>query len=67
MILGGTHLLRHSEEDLQAVINELKSLGVQKIAATHCSGDETISMLRDTFGDDVVKVGVGRVVKIDSE
>ena len=57
MILGGTHLLRHSEEDLQGVIDELKQLGVQKVAATHCSGDKAISMFRDAFGDGFVTMG----------
>jgi len=67
MVLGGTHLLRHSEEELKVVIDELRKLGVQKVAATHCSGNKAISMLKDAFGDEFVKVGVGRVVKIQSE
>jgi hypothetical protein len=67
MILGGTHLLRHSDEDLQTVIDELKKLGVQKVAATHCSGDKAISMFQDAFGGGFVKMGVGRVVEIDAE
>jgi 7,8-dihydropterin-6-yl-methyl-4-(beta-D-ribofuranosyl)aminobenzene 5'-phosphate synthase len=67
MILGGTHLLRHSDDDLKAVIDDLKKLGVQKVAATHCSGDRAISMLRDAFGDGFVKMGVGRVIDIDAE
>ncbi len=67
MILGGTHLLRHSEEDLQSVFDDLKKLGVQKVAATHCSGDKAISMFKDAFGDGFVKMGVGRVIDIDAE
>jgi 7,8-dihydropterin-6-yl-methyl-4-(beta-D-ribofuranosyl)aminobenzene 5'-phosphate synthase len=67
MVLGGTHLLRHSKEDLKAVVGELKRLGVQKVAATHCSGDKAISMLKDAFGDDFMKTGVGRVVNVGAE
>jgi 7,8-dihydropterin-6-yl-methyl-4-(beta-D-ribofuranosyl)aminobenzene 5'-phosphate synthase len=67
MILGGTHLLRHSEEDLQSVIEELKKLGVQMIAATHCSGDKAISMFQETFDGGFVKIGVGRVIDIAAE
>jgi 7,8-dihydropterin-6-yl-methyl-4-(beta-D-ribofuranosyl)aminobenzene 5'-phosphate synthase len=67
MILGGTHLLRHSEADLKAVIDELKKLGVQKVAATHCSGDKAISMLQDAFGEGFIKMGVGRVITITTE
>ena len=49
------------------MIDELRKLGVQKIAATHCSGDKAISMFQDAFGDDFVKMGVGRVIDIDTK
>ncbi len=67
MVLGGTHLLRHSDTELQAVVDDLKKLGVRKIAATHCSGEEAISLFRDAFGDDFVKTGVGHVIEIDAK
>jgi 7,8-dihydropterin-6-yl-methyl-4-(beta-D-ribofuranosyl)aminobenzene 5'-phosphate synthase len=67
MVLGGTHLLRHSDDDLQAVIDTFQKLGVQRVAPTHCSGDNAISMFRDAFGDGFVKMGVGRVIEIDGE
>jgi 7,8-dihydropterin-6-yl-methyl-4-(beta-D-ribofuranosyl)aminobenzene 5'-phosphate synthase len=60
-------LLRHSDDDLRAVIDDLKKLGVQKVAPTHCSGDRAISMFQEAFGDGFVKVGVGRVIEIDGE
>jgi metal-dependent hydrolase (beta-lactamase superfamily II) len=67
MVLGGTHLLRHSDDDLRAVIDHLKKLGVQEVAPTHCSGDKAISMFQGTFGDGFVKMGVGRVIEIESK
>ena len=62
MIVGGTHLLRHSDEDLQNVVDKLKELGVQKVAPTHCSGDKAIAKFKDSFGDGFIKMGVGRVI-----
>jgi 7,8-dihydropterin-6-yl-methyl-4-(beta-D-ribofuranosyl)aminobenzene 5'-phosphate synthase len=67
MILGGTHLLRHSEDDLKSVIDGLKELGVQKVAPTHCSGDKAIAMFKEAFGDGFVKLGVGRMIDIDTK
>ena len=67
MILGGTHLLQHSEKDLKRVIDALKGLGVQKVAPTHCSGDAAIAAFKDAFGGDYIKVGVGRVIDIDAK
>ena len=67
MILGGTHLLRHSEEDLKGVIDALKELGVQNVAPSHCSGDKAIAMFKEAFGDGFIKMGVGRVINIDTK
>jgi 7,8-dihydropterin-6-yl-methyl-4-(beta-D-ribofuranosyl)aminobenzene 5'-phosphate synthase len=67
MILGGTHLLRHSEEDLRVVIHALKELGVQRMAPSHCSGDKAIAMFKEAFGDGFVQMGVGRVIKIGTD
>ena len=67
MILGGTHLLHHSEKDLQSVIDTLKELGVQKVAPSHCSGDKAIAKFQDAFGDRFIKMGVGRVVEVDTK
>jgi 7,8-dihydropterin-6-yl-methyl-4-(beta-D-ribofuranosyl)aminobenzene 5'-phosphate synthase len=62
-ILGGTHLLRHSENELRIVIDELKALGVRNVAATHCSGDKTIALFKETLGDGFAKMGVGQIIE----
>jgi 7,8-dihydropterin-6-yl-methyl-4-(beta-D-ribofuranosyl)aminobenzene 5'-phosphate synthase len=46
MICGGMHLLEMSEAQLSEVIAELKSLGVQQIGPTHCTGEKAIGLLR---------------------
>ncbi|MCY2986405.1 MAG: hypothetical protein NTY19_00815 [Planctomycetota bacterium] len=63
MVLGGTHLLNHSDEDLQRVVDDLKGLGVQKVGATHCSGEKAIVKMTEGFGDGFVRMGVGRIAK----
>jgi metal-dependent hydrolase (beta-lactamase superfamily II) len=37
-VLGGMHLLRHADEDLLRLVDDLEGLGVQKVGPTHCSG-----------------------------
>ncbi len=66
MICGGMHLLEMSDAQVGKVIAELKSLGVQKIGATHCTGEKAIALFKETFGDGFVELGVGRVLKIES-
>jgi 7,8-dihydropterin-6-yl-methyl-4-(beta-D-ribofuranosyl)aminobenzene 5'-phosphate synthase len=67
MVLGGMHLLRHSDEDLQRVVDDWKGLGVQKVGPTHCSGDKAIAKMKEVFGDGFVTMGVGRVIEVDED
>jgi 7,8-dihydropterin-6-yl-methyl-4-(beta-D-ribofuranosyl)aminobenzene 5'-phosphate synthase len=64
MVLGGMHLLRHADEDLHQVVDDLKGLGVQKVGPTHCSGDKAIAKMKQAFGDGFVRMGVGRVIEV---
>lgn len=64
MICGGMHLLEMSETQVRDVIAELKSLGVQKIGPTHCTGEKAIGLFKEAFGNGFVEMGVGRVVQI---
>jgi 7,8-dihydropterin-6-yl-methyl-4-(beta-D-ribofuranosyl)aminobenzene 5'-phosphate synthase len=65
MVFGGFHLMQKSEKETAAIISEIKSLGVVKCGATHCTGDKQIQMFRDAFGDDYFELGVGNVVVIN--
>jgi len=64
MVLGGTHLLNHTNEDLQRVVDDLKGMGIQKVGATHCSGDKAIAKMKEAFGDGFVRMGVGQVIEV---
>ena len=64
MICGGMHLLEMSEAQVSEVVAELKSLGVQKIGPTHCTGEKAIALFKEAFGDGFVELGVGRVLQI---
>lgn len=66
MICGGMHLLEMSDAQVGKVVAELKSLGVQKIGATHCTGEKAIALFKEAFGDGFVELGVGRVLQIGS-
>jgi len=65
MVFGGFHLMQKSEKEMKAIIAEMKSLGVVKCGATHCTGDSQIKMIKDSFGEDYFELGVGNVFMID--
>ena len=64
LVFGGFHLLEHSEEAVNQIIEEFRKLGVKKCGATQCTGDAQIQQFKDTFKEDYVKIGVGKVIEI---
>jgi len=65
LVIGGFHLAGKSEDEISSIIQQLKDLGVQKVAPCHCSGDLARDMFRQEFGDDYIEVGVGSIIEID--
>jgi len=46
-VIGGFHLLDASEEKIQSIIDRFKSLGIEKIGLSHCTGPKATSMFLD--------------------
>ena len=65
MVFGGFHLMNKSEKEMDEIISELKSIGVVKCGATHCTGDQQIQMIKQAFGDNYFEMGVGNSILID--
>ena len=61
LVLGGFHLLDLSDSKIQEKIQQLKDLGVRRVGASHCTGDKAIELFKQEFGDNFVKIGVGRI------
>jgi len=62
-VMGGFHLMQHSKKRVQDIANKLKVLGVIKCGATHCTGDKSIAVFKEEFGEDYVPIGVGKVIR----
>lgn len=65
LVLGGFHLLQDSDEKVEEIIKDMKSLGVKKCSASHCTGPKAIEMIKKAFGEDFIQGGVGRTVTIE--
>ncbi|OGO22735.1 MAG: hypothetical protein A2144_05555 [Chloroflexi bacterium RBG_16_50_9] len=50
-IIGGTHLINASKEQLEKTAAVLKEMGVQRLGACHCTGFEASAYLAREFGD----------------
>ncbi|MFC1852579.1 ankyrin repeat domain-containing protein [candidate division CSSED10-310 bacterium] len=67
LVFGGFHLMRHSEDQVNNIIQQFKALGVAKCGATHCTGDKAIELFRAAYQDDYVKLGTGKIMRISEK
>lgn len=63
-LVGGTHLLNVTNEQLEKTICQLKSYKIKVIAANHCTGFNTQMRLRQTFADSFLLNSTGDVLEI---
>ena len=63
-VIGGLHLMRKSEKEMEQIAATLKEMGVRQICPTHCTGDKSIASLKASFGDGYIAGGTGRKITI---
>jgi len=63
-IIGGLHLMRKTGEQLEQLAANLKEMGIKHICPTHCTGDESIAMLKESFGEGYISGGTGKEIII---
>ena len=61
--IGGFHLMRTDKEEILKVVKEMKSLGVEYVTPTHCSGDTAIKIFKEEYGENYIPGGVGRIIE----
>lgn len=64
LVLGGFHLSGHSRNAILGIIEDFRLLGVQKVAPSHCTGDQAIALFREAYGEDFLQSGAGQVFRI---
>lgn len=64
LVLGGFHLLGASDSQLRRIVQDLKRLGVEKVAPSHCSGDRCRELFQSIYQKDYIEYGVGQTVNI---
>jgi 7,8-dihydropterin-6-yl-methyl-4-(beta-D-ribofuranosyl)aminobenzene 5'-phosphate synthase len=64
LLMGGFHLGGQPLGELQRVAEELKKLGVQKVAPSHCTGDAARKLFRELWGQNFIESGVGAVIEL---
>jgi 7,8-dihydropterin-6-yl-methyl-4-(beta-D-ribofuranosyl)aminobenzene 5'-phosphate synthase len=59
LVIGGFHMGGASKEQIEAVIQRFKKLGIATAAPCHCSGDATRRLFQKEYGDGYTPACVG--------
>ncbi|MDI6840605.1 MAG: MBL fold metallo-hydrolase [bacterium] len=64
LAMGGFHLAGWSDRELKGIIYNFKELSVKKVAPSHCSGERTVELFQQEYGQNFVKLGVGSKLEV---
>ena len=59
LLLGGFHLKNFDGPGVAAVLGDLRSLAVARVAPCHCTGAEAIDLFGEAWGESFTRIGVG--------
>lgn len=65
LVMGGFHLLGHSDAQIKRIISEFSELGVRYAGPCHCSGDRAIELFAQHYKDRFLRLGVGRTITLE--
>ena len=63
-IVGGLHLMSDNRDEVEKIAASLKEAGIKQICPTHCTGDQSISILAESFGKGYIPGGTGQIITI---
>jgi 7,8-dihydropterin-6-yl-methyl-4-(beta-D-ribofuranosyl)aminobenzene 5'-phosphate synthase len=59
LVTGGFHLMRTPKKEVEEISGQLMDLGISKIAPSHCTGDRSIDLFREKWGDRFIDMNLG--------
>jgi 7,8-dihydropterin-6-yl-methyl-4-(beta-D-ribofuranosyl)aminobenzene 5'-phosphate synthase len=64
LVAGGFHLRDHSDQQVRTVSSQLKELGVQVLAPSHCTGDRAMEIFKEEWQENYLPFYLGDVYHI---
>ncbi|MGC9064744.1 MAG: MBL fold metallo-hydrolase, partial [bacterium] len=65
LVLGGFHLYDKSDDEIYLIVEEFKSLNIERVAPCHCTGERAVKLFQQEFGNSVIKVSTGTILLED--
>jgi 7,8-dihydropterin-6-yl-methyl-4-(beta-D-ribofuranosyl)aminobenzene 5'-phosphate synthase len=64
LLMGGFHLHSMNRQESYRIVRILKELGVERVAPSHCTGEEAIAQFQSTWGEGFITSGCGKVIEL---
>lgn len=64
LVTGGFHLRNNSEQEIMKISNELINLHTNKLAPSHCTGDQAIEIFKREWKDNFIDFTLGKSLKV---
>lgn len=62
LVCGGWHLSSKSDDEINEICKNLKLLGVEKVAPSHCTGTKQIAKIKSIFKEDFLELYLGDLI-----
>lgn len=62
LVMGGFHLMHHSDSQMKDIVDEFKELGVLYAGPCHCTGKDQLEAFRHAFEGRFLEIGAGREI-----
>jgi 7,8-dihydropterin-6-yl-methyl-4-(beta-D-ribofuranosyl)aminobenzene 5'-phosphate synthase len=67
LVMGGFHLGEKNVSEIETILADFRQKCVEKVAPSHCTGDQAIAMFKQEYAQDFIQSGAGRVIVIKPE
>ena len=64
MVLGGFHLADKHEDAIKPIVDKFKQLNIEKVAPSHCSGENAARLFREEYGDNFIEIKIGQTIDV---
>ena len=64
LVAGGFHMVHHDAIMIEHAIKQLKTIGINKIGPTHCTGKKAEDLFRKKFKENFIEIKVGQALEI---
>jgi 7,8-dihydropterin-6-yl-methyl-4-(beta-D-ribofuranosyl)aminobenzene 5'-phosphate synthase len=67
LLLGGFHLMNHTQDQIADITRQLDALGVAFISPSHCTGDAAMQYFRRVWGERFIDGGCGAGMVVNEQ